>query len=136
MVAKMVVACKDFTSPGYVLKQFSELKNSQIQTSKNGYKTELSEVIDAIESQEIVDVTLLKQFFGDLVIVDAFIGNFDRHNGNWGFLINEHLQNVNIAPIYDCASLLYPQLNDQKMAEIINNEDELNERIYTFPMLL
>lgn len=52
---KIVVACKDFTSNGTVLKQFAELKNSQIDTSKNGYGTELSEVIETIESQTIYD---------------------------------------------------------------------------------
>ena len=32
-----VVACKDFTSYNKVFKQFAELKNSQIETYKNGY---------------------------------------------------------------------------------------------------
>lgn len=45
---KTVVACKDFTSNGTILKQFAELKNSQIETSKNGYSTELNEVIQTI----------------------------------------------------------------------------------------
>lgn len=39
---KVVVACKDFTSDGTVL------KNSQIETSKNGYETELEEVIGTL----------------------------------------------------------------------------------------
>lgn len=52
---KVVVACKDFTSDGTVLKQFAELKNSQIETSKNGYGTELEEVIETIEEQQIYD---------------------------------------------------------------------------------
>ena len=46
---KIVVACKDFTSYNKVFRQFAELKNSQIETSKNGYGTELSEVIETIE---------------------------------------------------------------------------------------
>lgn len=40
-VEKIVVACKDFTEKGTILKQFAELKNSQIESSKNGYGTEL-----------------------------------------------------------------------------------------------
>ncbi len=39
---KIVVACKDFTSGGNILKQFAELKNSQIETSKNGYGNRIS----------------------------------------------------------------------------------------------
>ena len=122
-VKKIVVACKDFTSTGTVLKQFAELKNSQIETSKNGYGTELTEVIQAIEEQLIYDSKELKDFFWNMFIVDSLIGNFDRHNGNWGFLINEDLKKIEIAPIYDCASCLYPQLTDEKMSA----------RVYIFP---
>lgn len=130
---KTVVACKDFTSNGTVLRQFAELKNSQIETSKNGYGTELDEVIETIENQLIFDGKELKNFFWDMFIVDAFLGNFDRHNGNWGFLINESLKKIEIAPIYDCASCLYPQLTDEKIYEIINDEEEMNARVYIYP---
>lgn len=132
-VEKTVVACKDFTSNGTILKQFAELKNSQIETSKNGYGTELTEVIETIENQLVYDAKELKEFFWDMFIADCFVGNFDRHNGNWGFLINENLRKIEIAPIYDCASCLYPQLTDTKISEIINNDEELNARVFVFP---
>ena len=132
-IEKEVVACKDFTSQGTVLKQFAELKNSQIETSKNGYGTELSEVIETIEEQQIYNEQELKEFFWDMFIADCLVGNFDRHNGNWGFLINESLKKVEIAPIYDCASCLYPQLTDERINEIINNEEEMEARIFVFP---
>ena len=130
---KVVVACKDFTSLGVVLRQFAELKNSQIESSKNGYGTELEEVIQTIESQQICDVNYLKDFFWDMFIADTLVGNFDRHNGNWGFLINEGLKEVEIAPIYDCASCLYPQLTDERIKEIIDDEEEMNARVFVFP---
>ena len=130
---KVVVACKDFTSLGVVLRQFAELKNSQIESSKNGYGTELEEVIQTIESQQICDVNYLKDFFWDMFIADTLVGNFDRHNGNWGFLINERLKEVEIAPIYDCASCLYPQLTDERMKKIIDDEEEMNARVFVFP---
>ena len=130
---KIVVACKDFTSEGTVLKQFAELKNSQIETSRNGYGTELSEVLETIEEQQIYNVRELKEFFWDMFIADCLVGNFDRHNGNWGFLINERQQKIEIAPIYDCASCLYPQLTDEKIAEIINDEEEMDARVFIFP---
>lgn len=130
---KVVVACKDFTSLGVVLRQFAELKNSQIESSKNGYGTELEEVIQTIESQQICDVNYLKDFFWDMFIADTLVGNFDRHNGNWGFLINERLKEVEIAPIYNCASCLYPQLTDERIKKIIDDEEEMNARVFVFP---
>ena len=131
--AKIVVACKDFTSNGTVLKQFAELKNSQIETSKNGYGTELNEIMETIEEQQIYDVKDLKNFFWNMFIADCLVGNFDRHNGNWGFLINESLKKIEIAPIYDCASCLYPQLTDERISQIINDEAEIDARIFVFP---
>ena len=130
---KIVVACKDFTSDGTIFKQFAELKNSQIETSKNGYGTELSEVIETIENQLVYDVNELKNFFWDMFIADSLVGNFDRHNGNWGFLINENLRKIEIAPIYDCASCLYPQLTDKKVSEIVNDNEEMEARVFVFP---
>jgi len=130
---KIVVACKDFTDNTKILKQFAELKNSQIETSNNGYGTELSEIIETIEQQQIYDAKELMDFFWDMFIVDAFLGNFDRHNGNWGFLVDEKNKKVEIAPIYDCGSCLYPQLTDEKILEIINEINEINARVFVFP---
>ena len=130
---KIVVACKDFTSEGTVLKQFAELKNSQIETSNNGYGTELKEIIETIEEQQIYDTKELEKFFWDMFIADCLVGNFDRHNGNWGFLINENLEKIDIAPIYDCASCLYPQLTDERISQIINIEEEMEARVFVFP---
>ena len=129
---KVVVACKDFTKVGTVLKQFAELKNSQIESSKNGYGTELFEVLETIEEQQIYDTKDLMSFFWNMFIGDCFVGNFDRHNGNWGFLINESLKQIEIAPIYDCASCLYPQLTDERIEEIIDDEKEMEARTYVF----
>lgn len=130
---KVVVACKDFTKNTKILKQFAELKNSQIETSKNGYGTELSEIIETIEEQQIYDVKELTEFFWNMFIADSLVGNFDRHNGNWGFLIDENEKTVDIAPIYDCGSCLYPQLTDERIKEIIDDKSEIDARIYTFP---
>lgn len=132
-VEKIVVACKDFTGYGKVFKQFAELKNSQIETSKNGYGTELEEIIETIENQTIYDSKELKEFFWNMFIADSLVGNFDRHNGNWGFLIDEKLKKIEIAPIYDCASCLYPQLTDERIQEILNDEKEIDARVFTFP---
>ena len=90
-------------------------------------------MIEIIEQQEIYETKELKQFFWNMFIADCLVGNFDRHNGNWGFLIDEESQNIEIAPIYDCGSCLYPQLTDDKISEIINDDDELDARAYIFP---
>ncbi len=130
---KIVVACKDFTTPGVIIQDFASLKNTIIDSDENGYGTELSMIIDTIESQKVVDQIELKNRFWDMFIVDALIGNMDRHNGNWGFLYNTFNDTVRIAPVYDCGSSLYPQADNNIMEKVLHDEDELKIRIYEFP---
>lgn len=68
-----------------------------------------------------------------MFITDALLGNFDRHNGNWGILVDESTRTVEIAPVYDCGSCLYPQLAVGDMEAVLNSEEEIDRRIYTFP---
>ena len=42
-------------------------------------------------------------------------------------------QIIKIAPIYDCAFCLFPQLTDARIAEIMDVKDEIDARVYTFP---
>lgn len=130
---KVTVACKDFTSDGVVLRDFASLKNTIVETSRDGYGTEISECLSTISEQQIMAPEKLETFFWDIFIGDALLGNFDRHNGNWGFLIDERKGNVEIAPIYDCGSCLYPQLDDKQMERVMSNQKEIDERIYVFP---
>ncbi len=130
---KIVCACEDFTSNGKRLFDFCSIKNTVIDSESNGTGTELSEVIETIEKQNFVDPVLLKEHFWDMFVIDAIIGNFDRHNGNWGFLYDPVSQKSEIAPIYDCGSCLLPQADENKMVELLSDEEEMNKRIYVFP---
>lgn len=128
---KICVACKDFTNDDTELKEFSFFKNKEYGTS--GYCTDLDEVITTINNQDIYDKDKLNSFFWDLFVVDAFLGNFDRHNGNWGFLINKKEQTAQIAPIYDCGSCLYPGLQENQIKEVLYNTSEMDKRVTVFP---
>ncbi len=130
---KIVVACKDFTEGGKRLLEFAHLKNTCINSEQNGYGKELSSILQAIDEQTLLPPDQLRDFFWDMFIADALLGNFDRHNGNWGILVNEQSKMVEIAPVYDCGSCLYPQLAANDMEAVLNSEDEINKRVYTFP---
>ena len=130
---KIVVACRDFTSSGVVLQDFASLKNTIIDSVHNGYGTELDDILLAIDSQTAIDPTGLRTWFWNVFIVDALIGNWDRHNGNWGFLVDEEKQTAELAPIYDCGSCLYPQLDLEHMETVVRSEEEINRRVYVFP---
>ena len=130
---KIVVACKDFTSPGIVLQDFASLKNQMIDSERNGYGTELSDILYTFEEQTAIDPVTLSTRFWDMFIVDAFIGNWDRHNGNWGFLYNTETDEMTLAPVFDCGSSLYPQADPEIMKAVLTDEAERNQRIYNIP---
>ena len=130
---KTVVACGDFTDGGKKLIEFAHLKNTCINSEQSGYGTELSSILEAIEEQTLLPPDKLRDFFWDMFITDAFLGNFDRHNGNWGILVDECMETAEIAPVYDCGSCLYPQLAVEDMQSVLDSEDEINRRIYTYP---
>jgi len=54
-----------------------------------------------------------------MFVVDALIGNKDRHLGNWGLL--EKNGELRFAPVYDCGSSLSALLNDIKMQNIMSD---------------
>ena len=130
---KIVVACKDFTTDGKKLMEFAHLKNTCVDSEQSGYGKELSSIMKAIDEQTLLPSSEIRSFFWDMFIVDALLGNFDRHNGNWGLLIDEKLKTVEIAPVYDCGSCLYPQLSEEGMKKVLDSDDEINQRIYVFP---
>lgn len=130
---KIVVACKDFETEGFLLKEFAHLKNTIIESEQDGYGTELKDILKTIESQQIIPSIKLREYFWEMFIGDALLGNFDRHNGNWGFLVNDALGVAKLAPIFDCGSCLYPQLDENKMLYVLSNRKEIDERIFVFP---
>ena len=130
---RTVVACKDFTSPKTTIVDFASVKNQIIDSASNGYGTELSDILDTIQKQNAVDPKELEEHFWQMFVIDAFIGNWDRHNGNWGFLYNQETDEMEIAPIYDCGSALYPQIDDQLIQKVLASKAEMNARVYDVP---
>ena len=121
---KIVVACKDFTSPGVVLQDFASLQNSVIDSKHSCYSTELSDIMQTMEAQTALSPAFLKQHFWNLFIVDALIGNENRSNENWGFLYNAATDEITIAPVYDCGSSLYPQADETAIQDALKDQQQ------------
>ena len=131
---KIVVACKDFTTNGLVLQDFASLKNTIIDSAHNGYGTELSDIEKTLEEQTAIEPQKLIEWFWDMFIVDALIGNWDRHNGNWGFLYNTETDEISLAPIYDCGSCLFPQADEEIMKKTLEDPAEREIRVFERPL--
>ena len=128
-----VVACKDFTSPNTTIMDFASVKNQIIDSASNGYGTELTDILDTIQKQTAIDSKELEEHFWNMFVIDAFIGNWDRHNGNWGFLYNQETDEMKIAPIFDCGSALFPQIDDKLIQKVLSSKAETLARVYDMP---
>lgn len=102
---KIVCACRDFTVPGVRLYDFCSIKNTVIDSETGGHGTELSDVLTTIDLQHFVDPVAVRRRFWDMFVVDALLGNFDRHNGNWGFLVDERTGQSELAPVFDYTAI-------------------------------
>lgn len=117
---KIVCACEDFTSDDSELFEFEGLALSTNPDKK--IDTELSDIIDVIEECKMINSSDTKLKFWKMFVVDALIGNTDRHNGNWGFLVNKKTKQVTFAPIYDCGSCLNPMIEDEEIERLNDTE--------------
>ena len=130
---RIVVACKDFTTSNTMIVDFASVKNQIIDSDSNGYGTELSDILSTIKNQNVINPKDLEKHFWNMFVIDAFIGNWDRHNGNWGFLYNQETDEIKIAPIYDCGSALFPQIDDELIKRVLSAKAEMNARVFDMP---
>jgi len=130
---KNVVVVKNFLEPEDVLVAFNGVGESSLERDKELYQYTYEDIaVMLTENMKSTNVAETIERFWDMFIVDALIGNFDRHGGNWGFIKRDN--KYRIAPVYDNGSSLYPKLNtDEKIAEVLASQEEIDKRIYQFP---
>ena len=118
---KIVCACEDFTDDTNILYEFENLALSTNPDKK--IETELNDIMEVIEESNLLDSSKTKEMFWNMFVIDSLIGNTDRHNGNWGFLVNKSTGKIKFSPIYDCGSCLNPIIEDDEIVKM--NETEI-----------
>lgn len=142
---KIVVACKDFTreinTKGSIelrrlLIPFHDLKNTFMSSdldsySGSGSETLITEVLDTIKGQRDLEQSLLmEERFWDMFVIDAFIGNNDRNNGNWGLLVDLVTNVTSLAPVYDNGNSFFNKRGLAQMETRLDNESLIQEDAY------
>lgn len=117
---KIVCACEDFTNEENSLYEFESLALSTNPDKR--IETELKDIMEVIEESKMINTEETKEKFWEMFIIDALIGDTDRHNGNWGFIVDNKSKKINFAPIYDCGSCLNPMIEDEEIEKITNTE--------------
>ena len=117
---KIVCACEDFTNSNKVLYEFENLALSTNPDKK--IETELTDILNVLDENNIINIPKIKEKFWDMFVIDSLIGNTDRHNGNWGFLVDTKTNKIEFAPIYDCGSCLNPMIDDDEIKKLQDND--------------
>lgn len=130
---KIVVACKDFNLNNEFV-DFEKIKNGLAEfedtligsSGSSGFHGEfLNDVLTVIDHSELLKRTSgIKEHFWDMFVVDGFIRNNDRNNGNWGVLAKQD-GSVMIAPVFDNRNSFFNKRNPSVAERRIQNEDNI-----------
>ena len=135
---RVVVACKDFCLIRGGLSEIRSIKNTynsrlseQLESyheSKSGDRVNLPELMFHLENnRQLKDIPGIKNHFWDMVVIDIFIDNNDRNNGNWGLVFNG--QTYKIAPVYDNGNAFANKTSDERIREHLAKSDDLESII-------
>lgn len=125
----IVVACKDFCSENQNLVEFKKLKNvfdetlndkldsSPSSSGSSDHFVPIEEIMIHLEyNPTIQKIKGLKERFWDCVVIDGFINNNDRNNGNWGIIRDKRRkENDVVAPIFDNGASFSPNVPEEKI---------------------
>ena len=130
---EQVVACKDFNVEGKQFVPFNDVGESTLDQDKETYQYDYEDIMRMLrDNSKLTNVRETISMFWRIYIMDALLGNFDRHGANWGFIKENN--RYTLAPVFDNGSCLFPNLVDEaEMQEIIASEEETNKRVFKFP---
>lgn len=134
---KMAVACKNFCQENLRLYSFKELATDFMHPSvfprRSSGTTTLEDTLQLISMQTIFPPEELVTRYWEMFVADSFIANPDRHNGNWGYLVNTNTLAVSLAPVYDCGASLYPAISEKMMAAFLSSPDTFRDTFIDEP---
>ncbi|MBE5846770.1 MAG: CtkA family protein [Lachnospiraceae bacterium] len=128
---KIVVACKDFCETRGALAEVRTLKNAanrqisealgedEIPVSLTGDSVNLNELFLHLNVNKLLSKKAIIERFWNTAVVDVFINNNDRNNGNWGLLFNEKKNRYVLAPIYDNGNSFYNKMSEEKLKKLL-----------------
>lgn len=135
---KTVVACKDFLEEGDRLYEFEKIKVTfephfldSNGNETNGVGVDLYEIIMTIKEHPIFsDMKDVELFFWEMFVTDAWIGNPDRNNSNWGIIIKRDGTKA-LAPVYDNGNCFNCKWDDAKMEKVLEDGKSIQAEAFS-----
>lgn len=116
------VGCISFLRPGERLLSLRDLKKER--RLGNLRDNRLESIMETLDDIDFMSPLSAKKQFARILIVDAFIQNYDRNAKNWGFLIKNDGSTV-LAPIYDCGSSLCGAISEDSKRTFMAKPESL-----------
>ncbi len=141
----IVVACRNFCDEDERLMMFSEIKTTfepsnelaKSNSATEGGSVELNEILQVLEEHPLFsfDRDSVKRRFWDMFIIDAYIGNPDRNNENWGIITGRNGKK-RLAPVYDNGNSLCDKWDTRKTDFFLNcSKDEQIDMAFSIPSI-
>jgi len=139
---KVVVACKDFLGSNETIIDYNMIKNEydenvekaieHLSSSSNlDSNHDLEEVLLIMEENPYFkSIPKLKERFWDMFVIDAFISNNDRNEGNWGLVLNKETNELRLSPVFDNGAAFYNKSSDDKLTSIYEDDFKFKQSIY------
>ena len=139
---KIVVACKDFLDSNEIIIDYNMIKNEydenveraieHLSSSSNlDSNHDLEEVLLIMEENPYFkSIPELKMRFWDMFVIDAFISNNDRNEGNWGLVLNKETNELRLSPVFDNGAAFYNKSNDDKLTSIYADDFKFKQSVY------
>ena len=101
-----VVACKDFNVPGRQFVPFNDVGESTLDHDKEAYQYDYEDIMQMLsDNSKLTNVDETISMFWRIYVMDALLGNFDRHGANWGFIKENNY--YTLAPVFDMALVYF-----------------------------
>ncbi len=128
---KIVVACKDFATEEDLIEirtiknhangELAELLEQNFSSTGSEHVVDLEELLLHLENNQILkQIEGIQERFWEQAVVDIFINNNDRNNGNWGILRNKDGVD-RLAPIFDNGGSFQTKISEEKIEKVLLN---------------
>ena len=131
---KLVVGCKDFapfdsgkklleirTIKNHTGRELSDLLETKHYRSSQTHIVDLDELLLHIRKNPVLSVVDgIEERFFEQSIIDIFINNNDRNNGNWGIIRSSDRNDI-LAPIFDNGGSFSTKASDERLEKLLAN---------------
>lgn len=112
---KIACACADVRRPGEKMYELEKIVIGSDDDGIGGSSITFHQQEVLLKSIKDIPEKEFLNFYYDLFVADAFIGNPDRHNNNVAFLSDGI--STRISPVYDCGSSLCPLISEEELTK-------------------